>query len=65
MEEQAKHKKGRRRNQQTYRHKTNAVSVTLYDPQGQTIPAEVRHQAEQAVLDVALANNLLINIATT
>lgn len=57
--------KRRRRNTQTYRHKTNALHVTLYDPHGETIPAEVRHKAEQAILDIALPNNLLINIATT
>lgn len=60
-----KSKKKRRRNQQTYRHKTNAVHVTVYDPHGETIPASIRHEAEQAVLDIALAHKLLINIATT
>jgi hypothetical protein len=64
MEDKSKPKK-RRRNQQTYRHKTNAVHVTLYDPHGETVPATVRHKAEQAILDIALSNNLLINIATT
>jgi hypothetical protein len=64
MEDKSKPKR-RRRSQQTYRHKTNAVHVTIYDPHGETVPASVRHQAEQAVLDIALAHNLLINIATT
>jgi hypothetical protein len=65
MEDKSTKPKKRRRNQQTYRHKTNAVHVTLYDPHGETVPATVRHKAEQAILDIALSNNLLINIATT
>lgn len=57
-------KKKRNRSKQTYIHRTNAVCITLYDLQGKTVPAEVRHQAEQAVTDIALANGLVINIAT-
>lgn len=64
MEDKVKSKK-RRRSQQTYRHKTNALCITLYDPHGETIPAVVRHKAEQAILDIALPSKLLINIATT
>lgn len=57
--------KGRRRPRakQTYQHHKNAVSVTVYDPTGDTIPAPIRAELEQAVFDVALANKLLINIA--
>lgn len=55
--------KKRPRRRQTYTHHKNAVSISVYDPTGQTIPVEVRKQLEQSVLDAALANKLLINIA--
>lgn len=62
MSESKKRSKGIK---QTYQHRTNAICITLYSPFGDTIPAEVRHQAEQAILEIALPNELLINIATT
>lgn len=57
--------KGRRRPRakQTYQHHKNAVSITVYDPTGATIPPAVRGELEQSIFDVALANKLLINIA--
>ena len=57
--------KGRRRPRakQTYQHHKNAVCVTVYDPNGETIPVEVREKIEQSVFDVALANKLFISIA--
>lgn len=58
-------KKHTRRPQQTYKHRTNALHFTLYDPQGQTIPAEVRHQVEETLTNYALQHNLLVGIATT
>lgn len=58
-------KRPRPRRKQTYVHRMNAVHLTVYSPDGGTIPAEVRKQAEQAVTDVALQNGLLVGIATT
>lgn len=55
----------RTRPKQTYRHHTNAVCVTVYHPMGETIPAAVRKEIEESVMNVALANKLLINIALT
>lgn len=49
----------------TYRHRTNAVHVTVYHPAGETIPAEVRKEIEESVWKVAQENKLLINIALT
>jgi hypothetical protein len=58
-------KQGRRkpRQKQTYTHHKNAVDVTVYHPRGETIPAPVREEIENSVMNAALANGLLINIA--
>jgi hypothetical protein len=62
----AEPKKKRRKPQQTtYRWHKNAISVTVYDPQGQNIPSAVRKEIEDSVFNVALANKLLISIAIT
>lgn len=58
-------KRKRNRKQLTYKHRINAVSVTVYDPAGSTIPAAVRKQIEESVWQVALENHLIINIALT
>ena len=55
----------RNRTKQTYKHHTNAVSVTVYHPMGETIPAEVRRAIENSVWAVANEHKLLINIALT
>lgn len=55
----------RKRNRQTYQYKANAVSVTVYHPMGDTIPAAIRREIEDSVFAVASENGLLINIATT
>jgi hypothetical protein len=55
----------RRRNQPTYKHRTNAVHVTVYSPTGETIPAAVRREIEESVMKVALENKLLIGVALT
>lgn len=57
--------KKRRKPQQTYRPKPNAVCVTYYNQHGETIPSEVRKELEDGMLEIASRNNLLINIATT
>ena len=57
--------KKRRRKQPIYKHRTNAVHVTVYHPNGETIPAAVRKQIEDSVWQVALENKLLIGIALT
>jgi hypothetical protein len=55
--------KKRVRKAQTYSHKKNAVSVTVYSPTGDTIPAEARDEIENSVWEVASKHRLLINIA--
>jgi hypothetical protein len=55
----------RKRTKPTYSYKQNAVNVTIYSLQGETIPASVRKEFEEAVTQIALANNLVINIALT
>lgn len=66
-EKTATKKPARKRNRpkQTYKHHTNAVCVTVYHPMGETIPAAVRKEIEESVMNVALSNQLLINIALT
>jgi hypothetical protein len=56
---------GRRkpRQKQTYAHHKNAVCVTVYNPGGETIPVAVRDEIENSVMNAALKNGLLINIA--
>lgn len=49
----------------TYQHRTNAVCVSVYHPQGETIPAAVRKEIEDSVWKVAAEHKLLINIALT
>lgn len=63
MSESSKQGRRRPRTKQTYQHHKNAVCVTVYDPNGETIPAEVRDLIERSVFDVALANKLFISIA--
>lgn len=53
----------RQRAHQTYQYHKNAISVSVYDPTGATIPVEIREQLAQSVFDVAVAHKLLINIA--
>lgn len=55
--------KRKRKPQQTYRPKQNAVCVTYYNQHGDAIPGEVRKELEEGMLDIASKNNLLINIA--
>lgn len=55
--------KRRRRSAPTYQHKKNAVCVTVFNPTGDTIPADVRKEIEESVWKVAAENKLLINIA--
>lgn len=65
MPEEKTKKRQRNKSQQVYRHKTNAIHITLYDPHGETIPAAIRNSASEALLQLAFENRLLINIATT
>lgn len=55
----------RKRNKPTYRHTQNAMSLTVYSLTGDTIPVSVRKDLEEAVFQIALQNNLVINIALT
>jgi hypothetical protein len=62
---QTKAKAVRRKNQPTYKHRTNAVHLTLYSVDGTTIPAAVRREAEAAITEIALRSGCLVGIATT
>lgn len=55
----------RTRPKQTYKHHTNAVHLTAYHPMGETIPAPVRRELEEAVMKIVLENSLLMGVATT
>lgn len=56
-------KRKRPRARQVYQHHKNAVSISVYDPMGETIPADVRKELEDSVWAVAQTNKLLISIA--
>jgi hypothetical protein len=58
-------KKRRPRKQYTYRHRTNAISITLHSLTGETVPNEVREQFKDLATKLALENGLVVNIATT
>lgn len=60
-------KKTRKRNRQkrTYIHRPNAVCVTIHSQDGSPVPRSVLNQAAEAITQVALDNNLLINLAET
>jgi hypothetical protein len=57
--------KRRPRKQYTYRRRTNAIDITLYSLQGETIPASIRNEFRDLATQLALKNNLVINIATS
>lgn len=61
----AETKRRRPRSKQTYKHRKNAICVSVYDPTGATIPAAIRKEIENSVWAVAEKNRYLINIATT
>ncbi len=50
---------------QTYQQKQNAVCIVLYDQTGETLSPVAQQEAENAILAVAMKNNLLLSIATT
>ncbi len=45
--------------------KNNAVCITVYHPQGDSIPAEIRESCLDAIQEIVDSNRLLINVATT
>jgi len=47
----------------TYRYKKSAISISVYDPTGATIPAEIREALSNSVWAIAQEHKLLINIA--
>lgn len=57
--------KKRRARKPGYKHRTNAVHITVHSPTGETVPAAVRKEIEDSVWKVALEHKLLINIALT
>ena len=60
-----KAKKPSRSKTQTYQQKKNAVCIVLYDQTGETLSPVAQREAEDAMLEVAMNNNLLLSIATT
>lgn len=54
-----------RKNKKTYVPRTNAVCVTVYHPNGDTIPAEVATACVDAIQALVHEHRLLIGIATT
>lgn len=62
---QEKKTKRRPRKQYTYRHRTNAIHITLHSLTGETVPTEVREQFKELATRLALENGLVLNIATT
>lgn len=59
-----KRRSGRNR-KSTYVHRNNALHVTVYQPQGESVPNKIFDEIENAILKIALENNLLIGRATT
>jgi hypothetical protein len=55
----------RKKKQKTYVPRTNAISVTVYHPQGEIIPADVASQCVDAVRDVVDQNRLFIDVVTS
>jgi hypothetical protein len=49
----------------TYRYRTNAIDITLYSLNGETVLSEVREEFKELATNLAIKNNLVINIATT
>ena len=65
MSEGKPQRRRRPRSRQTYQYHKNAVSVTVFHPMGETIPASVRKEIDESVWEVANKHRLLINIALT
>ncbi len=58
--------KGKKRSEQTYQHKQNAINITLYDVTGETIDPTAKQEFEDAALTIAQKHpNTLLSIATT
>ena len=55
----------RKRKPQNYVHHVNAICLTLYSPDGSTVPAKVRNEALDALTEIALRSDCLIGVATT
>lgn len=54
-----------RKTKPTYKHRLNAVHITVYSPSGETIPVDVRKEIEESVWNTVQKNKLLINVALT
>jgi hypothetical protein len=50
---------------QTYQQKESAVCIVLYDQTGETLSPDAKHEAEDAMLEVAMNHNLLLSISTS
>lgn len=47
----------------TYVHRPNAVCITVHSMDGSPVPRSVLNEAAEAVTDIAIKNNCLINLA--
>lgn len=56
---------GERKNKKTYVPRTNAVCVTIYNPHGEPIPAEVATACVDAIQSLIHEHRLLVGVATT
>lgn len=66
MVEQAKRKSRKKKDEQTYQQKQNAVCITLYDTTGEIISPVAKEEFEEAALHIAGQHpNILISIAVT
>lgn len=58
-------KRDKRRNKRAYVPRTNAVCISVYQPQGDNIPPEVLEACTSAIEQIARDHNLLIGVAST
>lgn len=56
---------GEPRKGKKYVPRTNAVCITVYQPQGDTIPAEVTTACVNAIQAIVHEHRLLVGVATT
>ncbi len=54
-----------RRNKRAYTPRTNAVCISIYQPQGDNIAPEVIEACQGLIQEIAQQHNLLIAVVTT
>ncbi len=61
----SEHDKPTRRNKRGYMPRTNAVCITIYQPQGENVHPDIIQACTEAIEQIAHDHNLLIGVATT